>query len=184
MGFRGAKYLIQALVNEVYMGIFLETKGEMEGAISSGAVPWEIEAEQALVKVAEMIPHFIRATAVKKLHQAAEQSAQERGGKVSLAIMQEVADKYTPTKFKAKFSSVFETVPGAGVLGADDGEEAPLEVLAFSLAWDEEAKKMLEDVPSAFRQAAVSNTENFARENAHPRVTLPVFEAFRKELGM
>jgi light-independent protochlorophyllide reductase B subunit len=184
MGFRGAKYLIQALVNEVYMGIFLETKGEMEGAISGGAVPWEIEAEQALVKVAEMIPHFIRATAVKKLHQAAEQFAQERGGKVSLAIMQEVADKYTPTKFKAKFSSVFETVPGAGAPGADDDEEVPLEALAFSLAWDEDAKKMLEEVPSAFRQAAVSNTENFAREHAHPRVTLPVFEAFRKELGM
>ena len=129
MGFRGAKYLVQALVNEVYMGIFLETKGEMEGAISTGVVPWEIEAEQSLVKIAEMIPHFIRATAVKKLHQAAEQTAQDRGGKVSLAIMQEVADKYTPTKFKAKFSSVFETVPGDGVLEADNGDEVPIEGL-------------------------------------------------------
>ena len=184
MGFRGAKYLVQALVNEVYMGIFLETKGEMEGVISTGVVPWEIEAEQALVKIAEMIPHFIRATAVKKLHQAAEQSAQERSGKVNLAIMQEVADKYTPTKFKAKFSSVFETVPGAGVLEADNGDDVPIEGLVFNLTWDEDAKKMLEEAPSAFRQAAVSNTENYAREHAHERVTHSVFDAFRKELGM
>jgi hypothetical protein len=184
MGFRGAKYLVQSLVNEVYMGIFLETKGEMEGAISTGVVPWEIEAEQALIKISEMIPHFVRATAVKKLHQAAEQSAQDRGGKVNLAIMQEVADKYTPTKFKAKFSTVFETVPGAVVLEADDAEEVPVEGLSFVLAWDEDAQKMLEEVPASFRQAAVSNTEDYARQHAHKRITLAVFEAFRKELGM
>ncbi|MEI6128332.1 MAG: nitrogenase component 1, partial [Pseudomonadota bacterium] len=78
MGFMGAKYLVESLVNEVYMGIFLETKGEMMGPISTGAVPWDIEAEEAMVKVAEMIPHFIRATATKKLHQLAEQFAKER----------------------------------------------------------------------------------------------------------
>ena len=185
MGFRGAKYLVQSLVNEVYMGIFLETKGEMEGAISTGVVPWEIEAEQALVKIAEMIPHFVRATAVKKLHQVAEEAALDHGGRVTLAIMQEVADKYTPTKFKAKFSSVFETATGPGVPAADEGEEeVPVEGLAFNLAWDGEAIKMLELVPSAFRKAAVVNTEAYARQHAHERVTLSVFDAFRKELGM
>jgi len=131
-----------------------------------------------------MIPHFVRATAVKKLHQAAEQSAQDRGGKVNLAIMQEVADKYTPTKFKAKFSTVFETVPGAGVLEADDAEDVPVEGLSFVLAWDEDAQKMLEEVPASFRQAAVSNTEDYARQHAFERVTRSVLEAFRKELGM
>lgn len=185
MGFRGAKYLVQSLVNEVYMGIFLETKGEMAGAISTGVVPWEIEAEQALVKIAEMIPHFVRATAVKKLHQVAEQTAQEKGSTVTLAIMQDVADKYTPTKFKAKFSAVFDTAAGPGEPAADEGEEdIPIESLAFNLSWDHEAKKMLEMVPSPFRRAAVSNTEDYARQHAHERVTLSVFEAFRKELGM
>ena len=185
MGFRGAKYLVQSLVNEVYMGIFLETKGEMEGAISTGVVPWEIEAQQALIKVSELIPHFVRATAVKKLHQAAEQAAQERGGKVTRAIVQEVADKYTPTKFKAKFSAVFDSGSEAGAPAADaEEEEIPVEGLSFTLPWDENAKKRLEEVPSAFRKAAVSNTEDYARQHAHKRITLAVFEAFRKELGM
>ena len=53
MGFMGAKYLVEGLVNEVYMGIFLETKGEMMGPISTGSVPWDIEAEQAMIKVGE-----------------------------------------------------------------------------------------------------------------------------------
>jgi hypothetical protein len=185
MGFRGAMYLVQSLVNEVYMGIFLETKGEMEGVISTGAVPWEIEAEQALVKIAEMIPHFVRATAVKKLHQVAEQTAQERGGKVTRTIMQEVADKFTPTKFKAKFSTVFEDASGPGAASVDGSEEdIPIEGLAFSLAWDEQAKKMLELVPPPFRKAAISNTETYARDHDQESVSLSVFEAFRKELGM
>ena len=46
------------------------------------------------------------------------------------------------------------------------------------------AKKRLEEVPSTFRKAAVSNTEDYARQHAHKRITLAVFEAFRKELGM
>ena len=51
MGFMGAKYLVEGLVNEVYMGIFLETKGDMMGEISSGVVAWDIAAEQAMIKV-------------------------------------------------------------------------------------------------------------------------------------
>ena len=38
MGFMGAKYLVQAIVNEVYMEIFLETKGEIAGPISYGDI--------------------------------------------------------------------------------------------------------------------------------------------------
>ena len=83
MGFMGAKYLVEGLVNEVYMGIFLETKGEMMGPISSGVVAWDMPAEQAMIKVGEMIPHFVRATALKKLHQEAEKIAQERGTNVT-----------------------------------------------------------------------------------------------------
>jgi hypothetical protein len=189
MGFRGAKFLVQSLVNEVYMGIFLETKGEMEGAISGGIIPWEIEAEQALMKIGEMMPHFIRTTALKKLHLVSEQTAQERATKVTLAIMQEVADKFTPTKFKAKFSEVFEDT-GNGDGGSDDfesseeDEDVPIESLTFTMPWEEEVKDMLEQVPAPFRKAAVSNTEEYARKHSHERVTAQVFEAFRKELGM
>ena len=189
MGFRGAKYLVQSLVNEVYMGIFLETKGEMEGAISGGVVPWEIEAEQALMKIGEMMPHFVRATALKKLHLVSEQTAQERGTKVTLAIMQEVADKFTPTKFKAKFSEVFEdTGNGDGttdeIASSLDEEDVPIESLTFTMSWEDEVKIMLEQVPAPFRMAAVSNTEEYARKHSYDRITIEVFEAFRKELGM
>jgi len=189
MGFRGAKYLVQSLVNEVYMGIFLETKGEMEGAISGGVVPWEIEAEQALMKIGEMIPHFVRATALKKLHLVSEQTAQERGTNVTLAIMQQVADKFTPTKFKAKFSAVFED-RGNGdetpdeVASSPDGEDVPIESLTFTMPWEDEVKDMLEQIPAPFRKVAVSNTEAYARKHSHNTVTVEVFEAFREELGM
>lgn len=185
MGFRGAKYLVQCLVNEVYMGIFLETKGEMEGVISGGAVPWDIDAEQALIKISEMIPHFVRATAMKKLHQVAEQMAMDQGISVSLAIIQKVADKFTPTKFKAKFSEVFESAaPVAAPEESDEEEDVPVDSLTFGMDWDAEAKNMLELVPPPFRKVAVENTENYAKEHSSDRVTVAVFEAFRKELGM
>ncbi|MCP4713695.1 MAG: hypothetical protein GY868_01150, partial [Deltaproteobacteria bacterium] len=184
MGFRGAKYLIQALVNEVYMGIFLETKGDMEGPISTGVVPWDVEADQALIKVSEMIPHFVRATAVKKLHQVAEQVAQERGSNVTLAIVQEVADKFTPTKFKAKFSAVFENVEPAPVDAADEDEEVPVSSLEFGMPWDDSGKAVLEQVPSPFRQVAVTGTEDYARENGYEVITEAVVAEYRKEIGM
>ena len=183
MGFMGAKYLVESLVNEVYMGIFLETKGEMMGPISTGAVPWDEAAQQAMIKIAEMMPHFVRATATKKLHQVAEQYAKERSTTVTLAIIQEVADKFTPTKFKAQFSSVFDEVPQGGSGQAED-EEVPIERLNFSMPWEDEAKKMLEFVPSPFRQEAVSGTEQYAREHSSAAVTVTLMEEFRKELGM
>ena len=195
MGFMGAKYLIEGLVNEVYMGIFLETKGEMTGPISTGSVPWDIEAEQAMVKVGEMIPHFVRATATKKLHSVAEQMAKERGTSVTLAIFREVSDKFTPTKFKAKFSAVFDDGADTPVLvdalrestlrnAAEEDEDVPVASLTFTMPWDDEAKGMLELVPSPFRQAAVSGAEGYARGKGIATVIGATVEEFRKELGM
>jgi len=186
MGFMGAKYLVEGLVNEVYMGIFLETKGEMMGPISTGAVPWDIAAEQAMIKVGEMIPHFVRATALKKLHQEAEKLAQERGTNVTLAVFREVSDKFTPTKFKAKFSQVFEDDAEAApqAAEADEDEDVPIDSLTFTLPWDDAARGMLELVPSPFRQAAVSGTEDYAREHGRDDVIGATVEEFRKELGM
>jgi light-independent protochlorophyllide reductase B subunit len=181
MGFMGAKYLVQAIVNEVYMKIFLETKGEIAGPISYGDIPWDTAAQEAMMKVSEMIPHFIRATAMKKLQQVAEQMAKERNSSITLAIMQEVADKYTPTKFKAKFSSVFDGVEG---FPAEEEEEVPIDQLPYVMEWEDTAKQSLEEVPSPFRVAAVSGTEEYARNHGYTKITKQVMEEFRKELGM
>ncbi len=181
MGFMGAKYLVQAIVNEVYMKIFLETKGEIAGPIAYGDIAWETEAQEAMMKISEMIPHFVRATAMKKLQQVAEQMAKERNSSITLAIMQEVADKYTPTKFKAKFSSVFDGVAGAP---AEDEEEVPIDQLPYVMEWEHAAKQALEEVPSPFRVAAVSGTEEYARNHGYTKITREVMEEFRKEIGM
>ena len=183
MGFMGAKYLVEGLVNEVYMGIFLETKGDMMGPISSGVVAWDMPAEQAMLKVGEMIPHFVRATALKKLHQEAEKIAQERGTNVTIAIFREVSDKFTPTKFKAKFSQVFEDDAAAAPAVEEEDEEVPIDSLTFTMPWDDEAKGMLELVPSPFRQPAVCGTEDYAREHGRDDVIGATVEEFRKELG-
>jgi hypothetical protein len=181
MGFMGAKYLVQAIVNEVYMKIFLETKGELAGPISYGDIAWDTQAQEALMKISEMIPHFVRATAMKKLQQVAEQMAKERNSSITLAIMQEVADKYTPTKFKAKFSSVF----GDAAAGqADEDDEVPIDQLPYTMDWEESAKQALEEVPSPFRVAAVSGTEEYAKNHGQAKITKEVIESFRKELGM
>ncbi|MCX5894403.1 MAG: hypothetical protein NTZ51_01020 [Proteobacteria bacterium] len=180
MGFMGAKYLVQAIVNEVYMKIFLETKGELAGPISYGDILWDTDAQEALMKVSEMIPHFVRATAMKKLQQVAEQMAKERNSSITLAIMQEVADKYTPTKFKAKFSSVFE---GAGGEPAEEAE-VPIDQLPYTMEWEEPAKQALVEVPAPFRVAAVLGTEEYARNHGYTKITAHIMEEFRKELGM
>ena len=98
--------------------------------------------------------------------------------------VQEVADKFTPTKFKAKFSEVFgDDVPQVAVEDEED-EDVPIESLTFNMEWDEDAKEMLEQVPSPFRKVAVENTENYAKEHSNDKVSVAVFDAFRKELGM
>ena len=177
MGFMGAKHLIQSIGNEIYTKIFIETKGEMEGVISSGEVAWELEAEQTLGKIAQLLPHFVRSIAIKKLHQVADEIAVEKNSKVTLKILQEVANKYTPTRFKAKFSTLFTDMED----GAEDKDD--LEPLDFQMEWEQEAKEMLDMVPSEFRAKAVSGTEEYAKKHNHTRVTGQVVEAYRKELG-
>lgn len=205
MGFMGAKYLVQTLVNEVYMGIFLETKGAMVGTIAHGDISWEVEAEAALQKISEMIPHFIRAFAVKKLHRGCEELAKESGGPVTLDIVKAAADKYTPTKFKAKFSEVFEKekgpepdaesqeqLPGdedeeydmAAMMAEAEWEDVPIDSLTYTMPWDDDARQMLELVPPPFRQVAAANTEDYSREHGSDRVTSALLQAFRIELGM
>jgi len=71
-----------------------------------------------------------------------------------------------------------------GALVGEIAEKTSLDGLPFALPWDEEAKKMLEKVPAAFREAAVSGTEDYARQHSHETVTAEVMAAYRKELGM
>ena len=56
--------------------------------------------------------------------------------------------------------------------------------LTFTMEWEDEAKKMLEKVPSAFRESAVTGTEEYARNHNYEKITPAVMEEFRKELGM
>ena len=177
MGFMGAKHLTQSIGNEIYTKIFIETKGEMEGVISSGEVAWALDAERALGKIAQLLPHFVRSIAIKKLHQVADEIAVERGTSVTLPILREVADKYTPTRFKAKFSTIFTDME-------DDVEQPGAEPeLVFQMEWDQAALEMLEMVPTEFRSQAVSGTEDYAQKHKYPRITEKVISEYRKELG-
>ena len=178
MGFMGAKNLVQSIGNEIYTKIFIETKGEMDGPISAGEVPWELDAERALGRMAELLPHFIRSIAIKKMHQVADSMALERQSAVTLDILKHVADKYTPTRFKAKYATIFTDMKPSA-----DAEPAPGPEPVFELPWDEEAKALLEMVPPAFLAEAVRETENYARENGCDTVTGAVADAYRKKLG-
>lgn len=61
---------------------------------------------------------------------------------------------------------------------------ASIDSLPFTLEWEDAAKTMLKRVPGAFREAAVSGTEEYARANSHEKVTAEVMTKYRKELGM
>ena len=63
-------------------------------------------------------------------------------------------------------------------------EATSLASLPFAMEWEDEAKKMLEKVPGAFREAAVTGTEDYAKQHSHNKITRAVMEAYRKELGM
>jgi hypothetical protein len=177
MGFMGAKNLVQAIGNEIYTKIFIETKGEMEGAISAGEIPWELEAERALGRIAELLPHFIRSIALKKIHQVADEVAVHRKSSVTLEILQEVSLRYTPTRFKSKYSTIFANIKEAEISNEPSGQPV------FTMEWDQSAKGMLEMVPSQFLARAVEETENHARENNYGRITIAVVEEYRKKLG-
>ena len=62
-------------------------------------------------------------------------------------------------------------------------EEAAASI-TFTMKWTDGAKKMLEKVPTAFRQPAVDGTEQYAKDHGNAEVTEEVMTAFRKELGM
>jgi len=62
-------------------------------------------------------------------------------------------------------------------------EEAAASI-TFTMKWTDGAKKMLEKVPTAFRQPAVDGTEQYAKDHNNAEVTEEVMAAFRKELGM
>jgi MFS family permease len=63
-------------------------------------------------------------------------------------------------------------------------ETTSLDTLPFTMEWEDEAKKMLEKVPGAFREAAVTGTEEYARNHNYEKITADVMAEFRKELGM
>ena len=63
-------------------------------------------------------------------------------------------------------------------------ETASLDSLPFTMEWEDGAKKMLEKVPGAFREAAVTGTEEYARNHNYEKITADVMAEFRKELGM
>ena len=181
MGFRGASYLIQQVVNQVYINLFIETKGEMDGQISQGEVQWSTAAENALRKIAEMIPHFIRTKSVKKLQKKAEEQAQQEGSEVTLEIFKAVAEEYTPTRFKTKFLEVFEE-DTADHKQEEDSEE-DWSRIPTTMEWDAKAKEMLAIVPAEFILRAVKGTEEYARKHNYNRITSQVIDHYRKELG-
>jgi len=63
-------------------------------------------------------------------------------------------------------------------------EITSLDNLTFAMEWEEEAKKMLEKVPAAFREAAIAGTEEYARTHSYTKITAAVMQEYRKELGM
>ncbi len=109
MGLMGAKYLIQTVVNQTVTKLLIETKGEVAGAVSKGNAEWDVAADNALQQVSHAVPHFVRTFAVKKMHEGAEKIARERGTRVTVDIVREAAESFTPGRFKAKFAAIFDS---------------------------------------------------------------------------
>jgi len=63
-------------------------------------------------------------------------------------------------------------------------ECASIDSLPFTMEWEDEAKVRLKKIPGAFREAAVSGTEEYARTHSHDRVTVAVMAKYRDEMGM
>jgi MFS family permease len=87
---------------------------------------------------------------------------------------------WTPWALKG----IADLVCGLWVLAISKRIVVSQESLIFTLEWEDEAKKMLEKVPGAFRGAAVAGTEQYAKSNSHEKVTAEVMTKYRKELGM
>ena len=58
-----------------------------------------------------------------------------------------------------------------------------LDSLNLTMEWEDEAKKMLEKVPAAFREAAVTGTEEYAKDDNHERLPLLWWQNLEKSLG-
>ncbi len=167
----------ETITNEIYMKIFIETKGEMEGVISAGEVDWDLDAERALNRIAEMLPHFVRSIAIKKIHQVADDMAIEKNSSVTIKILQAVTHKYTPTRFKGKYATLFADME------EPLAEEPSPQPLKFIMEWDEDAKEMLQIVPEEYQIKAVEGTEDYARQHNHDRITVKIVKEYQNELG-
>jgi nitrogenase molybdenum-iron protein beta chain len=108
MGMMGAKYLIQTVVNQTVTKLLIDTKGDVAGAVSKGNTEWDVQAESALQQISHAVPHFVRTFAVKKMHEGSEKIARERGTRVTIDIVRESAESFTPGRFKAKFAAIFD----------------------------------------------------------------------------
>ncbi len=71
-----------------------------------------------------------------------------------------------------------------GSIKAEIEEVSSLDSLPFTMEWEDEAKKMLEKVPGAFRETAVQGTEEYAKKHNHEKITAAVMQDYKKELGM
>jgi light-independent protochlorophyllide reductase subunit B len=118
MGLMGAKYLVQTAVNETVTKLLIDTKGDVAGELSTGSRDWDVQAEEALQKVSHAVPYFVRTFAVKKMHEVSEKMARERGTGVTVDIVREAAEEFTPARFKAKFAAIFDSAE----LAASDRE--------------------------------------------------------------
>ena len=56
--------------------------------------------------------------------------------------------------------------------------------LNFTLAWDEEAERLIRQTPPGIIDVAVSTVEEYARENGHDAVTRDVLERQMQSIGM
>ena len=178
MGFQGVKNLIQQTGNQIYINFLIETKGGMDEAISLGEIPWDIDAREAFVKVASMLPHFIKATAMRKLQKKAEEIAVQNGTGITMDIIKTVTEQYTPTRFKTRFLSAFQ---------GDSPEQQDISEtyqIKFTMNWDTEAKEMMDKVPREVRSMAVTGAEEYAQEKGYKNITVEVINEFKKEAGM
>jgi len=121
MGLMGAKYLIQTVVNQTVTKLLIDTKGDVAGEVSAGSGDWDVAAQDALQKVSHAVPHFVRTFAVKKMHEGSEKIARERGTRVTVDIVREAAESFTPARFKAKFSAIFDAAELAEAQGKPTG---------------------------------------------------------------
>jgi hypothetical protein len=101
----------------------------------------------------------------------------QKKSSVTLEILREVSMKYTPTRFKSKYSTIFATIKEEEI--GDEPSGHPI----FTMDWEQAAKDMLEMVPSEFLDKAIRETENYARENSYAQITVAVVEGYRKKLG-